>query len=199
MPPLHPGVQEGSDHPSHEYNSRGYRPVCFTDEGENARDAPCARSPVRISRSRFTVNKVLMQGNKVIGEAPSGRDAAFMPAIPSPRRTKSRVHGGSSAAGGGGVFIQSESEIAAIHMVVGRAPPAPVHDLVIEPGISLKQEGSPRWRPASFRRHRQHDAGRTGLGTSHRPRAIIFKPRGAAATGLPSHCPRPATLRNWRI
>ena len=40
------------------------------------------------------------------------------------------------------MFVQAESEVAAIHMVYGAAGVGmPLHDLVVEPGISLMAEG----------------------------------------------------------
>ena len=69
----------------------------------------------------------------------------------------------------GGVFIQSESEVAAIHMVIG-ASAAGARSMTSSssPGISLKQEDLLAGGLRTSRRDRQHDAGRSGVG-QHQP------------------------------
>ena len=110
----------------------------------------CVRPPARISPSRFTVNKVLMQGNKIIGEAAIRADAVSSPDPITPQN-EIPEYVRASAAGEWRVFVQSESEVAAIHYGGRRqCRRRPCHDLFFQPGISLKQEGSSRWPPANF-------------------------------------------------
>ena len=129
--------------PSTEYEFPGLPPGCFKEERGNARGAPCARSPVRISLSRFIVNKVLMQGNKIIGEAAIRAGCLFYAGYPiTPQNELPEYMAENLRRVEGGVFIQAESEIAAIHMVAG-ASAAGARSMTSSssPGISLKQEG----------------------------------------------------------
>jgi len=89
------------------------------------------------------VNKVLMQGNKVIGEAAIRAGCRFYAGYPiTPQNELPEYMAECLRKVDGGVFIQSESEIAAIHMVVG-ASAAGARSMTSSssPGISLKQEG----------------------------------------------------------
>ncbi len=88
-------------------------------------------------------SKVLMQGNKVIGEAAVLAGCRFYAGYPItpqnelPEYMAERLRGVE-----GGVFIQSESEIAAINMVAGAsAAGARAMTSSSGPGIDLKQEG----------------------------------------------------------
>ena len=66
--------------------------------------------------------KVLMKGNEAMVEAAirAGCDPYFGYPI-TPQNEIARVHGRAACRRGGGVFIQAESEIAAINMVYGAA------------------------------------------------------------------------------
>ncbi len=89
------------------------------------------------------MNKVLMQGNKVIGEAAIRAGCRFYAGYPiTPQNEIPEYMSERLRQVEGGVFIQSESEIAAIHMVVG-ASAAGARSMTSSssPGISLKQEG----------------------------------------------------------
>jgi 2-oxoglutarate ferredoxin oxidoreductase subunit alpha len=89
------------------------------------------------------VNKVLMQGNMVIGEAAIRAGCRFYAGYPiTPQNEIPEYMADRLRQVEGGVFIQSESEIAAIHMVAG-ASAAGARSMTSSssPGISLKQEG----------------------------------------------------------
>jgi len=105
--------------------------------------APCAQSLARTLPSRFTVNKVLMQGNKIIGEAAIRAGCKFYAGYPiTPQNELPEYMAENLRKVDGGVFVQSESEIAAIHMIIG-ASAGGARSLTSSssPGISLKQEG----------------------------------------------------------
>ena len=88
-------------------------------------------------------NKVLMQGNKVIAEAAVLAGCRFYAGYPiTPQNEIPEYMSERLRQVEGGVFIQSESEIAAIHMVAG-ASAAGARSMTSSssPGISLKQEG----------------------------------------------------------
>ena len=89
------------------------------------------------------MNKVLMQGNKIIGEAAIRAGCLFYAGYPiTPQNELPEYMAENLRRVEGGVFIQSESEIAAIHMVAG-ASAAGARSMTSSssPGISLKQEG----------------------------------------------------------
>jgi 2-oxoglutarate/2-oxoacid ferredoxin oxidoreductase subunit alpha len=89
------------------------------------------------------VNKVLMSGNNIIGEAAIRAGCRFYAGYPiTPQNELTEYMAEHMRNTEGGVFIQSESEIAAIHMVVG-ASSAGMRAMTSSssPGISLKQEG----------------------------------------------------------
>ena len=89
------------------------------------------------------MNKVLMQGNKIIGEAAIRAGCRFYAGYPiTPQNELPEYMAENLRKVEGGVFIQSESEIAAIHMVTGAsAAGVRVMTSSSSPGISLKQEG----------------------------------------------------------
>jgi len=89
------------------------------------------------------VNKVLMQGNKVIAEAAIRAGCRFYAGYPiTPQNELPEYMSENIRKVEGGVFIQSESEIAAIHMVAGAsAAGSRAMTSSSSPGISLKQEG----------------------------------------------------------
>lgn len=89
------------------------------------------------------MNRVLMQGNRIIGEAAIRAGCLFYAGYPiTPQNEIPEYMAEHLREVEGGVFIQSESEIAAIHMVIG-ASAAGVRAMTSSssPGISLKQEG----------------------------------------------------------
>jgi 2-oxoglutarate ferredoxin oxidoreductase subunit alpha len=84
-----------------------------------------------------------MQGNKIVGEAAILAGCRFYAGYPiTPQNEIPEYMSERLRQVEGGVFIQSESEIAAIHMVIG-ASAAGVRSMTSSssPGISLKQEG----------------------------------------------------------
>jgi 2-oxoglutarate ferredoxin oxidoreductase subunit alpha len=84
-----------------------------------------------------------MQGNKIIGEAAIRAGCLFYAGYPiTPQNELPEYMAENLRKVEGGVFIQSESEIAAIHMVIGAsAGGARAMTSSSSPGISLKQEG----------------------------------------------------------
>ncbi len=89
------------------------------------------------------MNKVLMQGNKIIGEAAIRAGCTFYAGYPiTPQNELPEYMAENLRKVEGGVFIQSESEVAAIHMIIGAsAGGARSMTSSSSPGISLKQEG----------------------------------------------------------
>jgi len=89
------------------------------------------------------VNKVLMQGNRVIGEAAIRSGCTFYAGYPiTPQNELPEYMAENLRKVPGGTFIQSESELAAINMIAGAsAAGARVMTSSSSPGISLKQEG----------------------------------------------------------
>jgi 2-oxoglutarate ferredoxin oxidoreductase subunit alpha len=87
--------------------------------------------------------KVLMSGNHVIGEAAVRAGCRFYAGYPiTPQNELTEYMAGIMDRTEGGTFIQAESEIAAINMVIG-ASMAGCRAMTSSssPGISLKQEG----------------------------------------------------------
>ena len=84
-----------------------------------------------------------MQGNKIIGEAAIRAGCRFFAGYPiTPQNEIPEYMSERLRQVEGGVFVQSESEVAAIHMVVGAsAAGARAMTSSSSPGISLKQEG----------------------------------------------------------
>jgi 2-oxoglutarate/2-oxoacid ferredoxin oxidoreductase subunit alpha len=89
------------------------------------------------------VNKVLMSGNNVIGEAAIRAGCRFYAGYPiTPQNELTEYMAEHMRNVANGVFIQSESEIAAINMIAGAsATGVRVMTSSSGPGISLKQEG----------------------------------------------------------
>ncbi|HQI24193.1 MAG TPA: 3-methyl-2-oxobutanoate dehydrogenase subunit beta, partial [Smithella sp.] len=89
------------------------------------------------------MNKVLMSGNFVIGEAAIRAGCRFYAGYPiTPQNELTEYMAEHIRNAEGGVFIQSESEIAAINMIAGAsAAGLRVMTSSSSPGISLKQEG----------------------------------------------------------
>jgi 2-oxoglutarate/2-oxoacid ferredoxin oxidoreductase subunit alpha len=110
---------------------------------KNATGALYALRCARKLRSRFTVNKVLMAGNHIIGEAAIRCGCRFYAGYPiTPQNELTEYMAEHVRNAEGGVFIQSESEVAAINMIAGAsAAGLRVMTSSSSPGISLKQEG----------------------------------------------------------
>jgi len=89
------------------------------------------------------VDKILMQGNRVIGEAAIRAGCRFYAGYPiTPQNELTEYMAENLRKLEGGTFIQAESEIAAINMVLGAsAAGARAMTSSSSPGISLKQEG----------------------------------------------------------
>jgi 2-oxoglutarate ferredoxin oxidoreductase subunit alpha len=89
------------------------------------------------------VNKVLMSGNNIIGEAAIRAGCRFYAGYPiTPQNELTEYMAEHIRSAEGGVFIQSESEIAAINMIAGSsATGTRVMTSSSSPGIDLKQEG----------------------------------------------------------
>ena len=109
----------------------------------NASDAPSARRFAPKSPLRSTVNKILIQGNHVVGEAAIRAGCRFYAGYPiTPQNELTEYMAEHMRKAEGGTFIQAESEIAAINMVLGAgAAGARAMTSSSSPGISLKQEG----------------------------------------------------------
>ncbi|HDQ03173.1 MAG TPA: 3-methyl-2-oxobutanoate dehydrogenase subunit VorB [Deltaproteobacteria bacterium] len=84
-----------------------------------------------------------MSGNDIIGEAAIRAGCRFYAGYPiTPQNELTEYMAEHMRNADGGVFIQSESEVAAIHMVIGASSAgARVMTSSSSPGISLKQEG----------------------------------------------------------
>ncbi|MGP8152814.1 MAG: 3-methyl-2-oxobutanoate dehydrogenase subunit VorB [Smithella sp.] len=89
------------------------------------------------------MNKVLMSGNNIIGEAAIRAGCRFYAGYPiTPQNELTEYMAEHVRDAEGGIFIQSESEIAAINMIAGSsAAGLRVMTSSSSPGISLKQEG----------------------------------------------------------
>jgi len=89
------------------------------------------------------VNKVLMSGNHIIGEAAIRAGCRFYAGYPiTPQNELTEYMAEHIRNAEGGIFIQSESEIAAINMIAGASAAGfRVMTSSSSPGISLKQEG----------------------------------------------------------
>jgi len=88
-------------------------------------------------------NKLLMRGSQVIGEAAIRAGCRFYAGYPiTPQNELPEFMSGAMAGLKDGTFIQAESEIAAINMVIGASMAgARAMTSSSSPGISLKQEG----------------------------------------------------------
>ena len=94
-------------------------------------------------RLRYTVHKVLMRGNHVVGESAVRAGCRFYFGYPiTPQNEVPEYMSERLSKLEGGVFVQAESEVASIHMVIGASMAgARVMTSSSGPGISLKQEG----------------------------------------------------------
>ena len=87
-------------------------------------------------------NKVLMKGNEAIGEAAIRAGCKYYFAYPITPQNEIPAYMAKRLPEVGGTFLQAESEIAAINMVMGAsAAGARCMTSSSSPGISLKQEG----------------------------------------------------------
>lgn len=88
-------------------------------------------------------DKLLMSGNHVVGEAAVRAGCRFYAGYPiTPQNELTEYMAGAMAKIDDGTFIQAESEIAAINMLIGASMAgARVMTSSSSPGISLKQEG----------------------------------------------------------
>ena len=89
------------------------------------------------------MSKILIQGNRAIGEAAIRAGCRFYAGYPiTPQNELTEYMADHMRKAEGGTFIQAESEIAAINMVLGAsAAGARAMTSSSSPGISLKQEG----------------------------------------------------------
>ncbi len=92
--------------------------------------------------------RVMMKGNEALAERRSVPDAAFFRLPHHPSDRDQRLYG-EKYAEGRGTYLQAESEVAAINMVLGAAS-AGVRAMTSSSslGISLKTEAYPIWQPA---------------------------------------------------
>ncbi len=97
----------------------------------------------RKSPLRFTVAKRLMRGNHAVAESAVRAGCRFYFGYPiTPQNEIPEYMSQRLSKLSGGVFIQAESEIASIHMVIGASMAGGrVMTSSSSPGISLKQEG----------------------------------------------------------
>ena len=97
----------------------------------------------RKSPLRSIVHKVLMRGNHIVAEAAVRAGCRFYFGYPiTPQNEIPEYMSERLAQVEGGVFIQAESEIASIHMVIGASMAGGrAMTSSSSPGISLKQEG----------------------------------------------------------
>lgn len=90
----------------------------------------------------MNTKKILMTGNEAIAQAAIDAGCTFYAGYPITPQNELTAYMSRSMPKSGGVFIQSESEVAAINMVFGAAAAgARAMTSSSSPGISLKQEG----------------------------------------------------------
>ena len=86
--------------------------------------------------------KILMKGNEAIAEAAIRAGCRYYFAYPITPQNEIPAYMAKRLAEVGGTFLQAESEIAAINMVIGAAAAgARAMTSSSSPGIALKQEG----------------------------------------------------------
>ena len=91
--------------------------------------------------------KVMMKGNEAIGEGAIRAGCRFFFGYPITPQSELPHYLAWRLPEVGGVYLQAESEVAAINMVYGAASAgARVMTSSSSPGISLMQEASPTWR-----------------------------------------------------
>jgi 2-oxoglutarate ferredoxin oxidoreductase subunit alpha len=90
----------------------------------------------------MNTKKILMTGNEAIAQAAIDAGCLFYAGYPITPQNELTAYMSQAMPKAGGVFIQSESEVAAINMVYGAAAAgARAMTSSSSPGISLKQEG----------------------------------------------------------
>ncbi len=96
----------------------------------------------REMRQKGSMNKLLMTGNKAMAEGAVQAGCRFYAGYPITPQNEIPAYMSKRMPQAGGIFIQAESELAAINMVFGAAA-AGVRAMTSSssPGISLKQEG----------------------------------------------------------
>ena len=109
----------------------------------NVQAVPCVQSHAQRLRLRCTVAKVLMRGNHIVAEAAVRAGCRYYFGYPiTPQNETPEYMAEKFSKLEGGVFIQAESEIAAINMVIGASMAGGrAMTSSSSPGISLKQEG----------------------------------------------------------
>lgn len=101
----------------------------------------CVQTAVLKSRYQMS-NKVLMKGNEAIGEAALRAGCRYYFAYPITPQNEIPAYMSKRLPEVGGTFLQAESELAAINMVLGAsAAGSRCMTSSSSPGISLKQEG----------------------------------------------------------
>jgi pyruvate/2-oxoacid:ferredoxin oxidoreductase alpha subunit len=130
--------------------------------------------------------KVLLSGNEAVAEGAIQAGCRFYAGYPITPQNELTAYMARRMPEAGGVFIQAESEVAAINMVMGAAA-AGVRAMTSSssPGISLKQEGisylAGAELPAVIVNMMR---GGPGLGISGLHNRIIFRRRRAAGTEI---------------
>jgi 2-oxoglutarate ferredoxin oxidoreductase subunit alpha len=97
---------------------------------------------VTVVKKAFKMEKVMMRGNEAVAEAAIQAECRFYAGYPITPQNEIPEYISSRMPEVGGIFIQAESELAAINMVFGAsACGARAMTSSSSPGISLKQEG----------------------------------------------------------
>ena len=144
--------------------------------------------------------KMLMRGSDVVGEAAVRAGCRYYFGYPITPQNELPEYLSSRLLEVGGAFIQAESEVASINMVLGAAAAGGrTMTSSSSPGVALKQEGisymAGQELPCVIANMMR---GGPGLGNISPRRPTIFRPPAAAATATigPRPWPRPGT-RNW--
>lgn len=128
-----------------------------------------------------------MSGNHVIGEAAIRAGCRFYAGYPiTPQNELTEYMAEHIRHAEGGIFIQSESEVAAINMIAGAsAAGLRVMTSSSSPGISLKQEGISSMAACELPGVIVNIMrGGPGLGNIRPSQEIISRPRAAADTAI---------------
>ena len=128
--------------------------------------------------------KVLMKGNEAIAEAAILAGCRHYFGYPITPQTEIAAYMAKKMPKIGGVFLQAESEVAAINMVYGLASTGKrVMTSSSSPGISLKSEGLSYMAGAIFPPSSStSSAAAPAWAAFSRPSRIISRPRAAAVT-----------------
>ena len=131
------------------------------------------------------MEKVLMKGNEALAEGALAAGCRYFFGYPITPQNELPAYLAKRLPRRAGAFLQAESEIGAINMVLGAASTGQrVLTSSSGPGISLKQEGISYIAGSEVPlRHRQHHAGRIRASAEcSLPRQTTSRPQGAAAT-----------------